>query len=89
MARKFASHKVFKRNVRKRLRQLKVTPYQVSKAAKRGKSWLSDILLDGRYPDSIGSGIVDAAASALGVTPSALIDPKFVAAEHRRPTWLK
>lgn len=86
MAKKFSSHKVFKRNTRARMAYLGVTALEVSREAGERDGWLT-AALGKRYGIKVGSHIIDKTAEVLGVTPWGLTNPDAPDTYNEAPEW--
>lgn len=78
-----------KRNLRKRLDELGVTPSIVGVRTGRPPSWLADVVGTGRYSRKVSSEMIADFAEALGVHPSDLLDADYDGKGGVVPRWLE
>ena len=82
------SNRVFKHNVKARLRHLGIAPYRAAVSNGKPPSWLTGILNPNRHKSKVSSVVIDETAHCLGVRPHDLIDPDFDPTAHAAPPWL-
>ena len=81
-----SSHSNLKVNIRKRLKQLEISPYMASVAAGKRQGWLGQILHRGNSTLTLKT--LDEISVALNVCPEALLNPVFYPALYDAPQHL-